>query len=90
MWEREGRGRIGVEVYFAGQQRLEDNPYRSQSESCVLCGGLVERRFGRVQLFVNAENLGESVRPGSIRSSARFRRPTDDGPSMPGRHSTGA
>jgi len=58
MWEREGRGRIGVEAYFTGPQRLEDNPYRSQSDSYVLFGGLVERRFGRVRLFVNAENLG--------------------------------
>jgi outer membrane receptor for ferrienterochelin and colicins len=58
MWEREERGRIGVEAYFTGQQRLEDNPYRSQSEGYVLFGGLVERRFGRVRLFVNAENLG--------------------------------
>jgi outer membrane receptor for ferrienterochelin and colicins len=58
MWEREERGRIGVEAYFTGQQRLEDNPYRSQSESYVLFGGLVERRFGRIRLFVNAENLG--------------------------------
>ncbi len=58
MWEREDRGRIGVEAYFTGQQRLEDNPYRSQSESYVLFGGLVERRFGRLRLFINAENLG--------------------------------
>jgi len=58
MWEREDRGRIGVEAYFTGQQRLEDNPYRSQSEGYVLFGGLVERRFGRLRLFVNAENLG--------------------------------
>ena len=58
MWERGERGRIGVEAYFTGQQRLEDNPYRSQSEGYVLFGGLVERRFGRVRLFVNAENLG--------------------------------
>lgn len=58
MWEREERGRIGVEAYFTGQQRLEDNPYRSQSEGYVLFGGLLERRFGRVRLFVNAENLG--------------------------------
>ena len=58
MWERAERGRIGVEAYFTGQQRLEDNPYRSQSEGYVLFGGLVERRFGRVRLFVNAENLG--------------------------------
>jgi outer membrane receptor for ferrienterochelin and colicins len=58
MWESEERGRIGVEAYFTGQQRLDDNPYRSQSEAYVLFGGLVERRFGRVRLFVNAENLG--------------------------------
>ena len=58
MWERQERGRIGVEAYFTGQQRLEDNPYRSQSKGYVLFGGLVERRFGRVRLFINAENLG--------------------------------
>ena len=58
MWEREERGRIGIEAYFTGQQRLEDNPYRSQSESYVLFGGLVERRFGRFRLLINAENLG--------------------------------
>jgi iron complex outermembrane receptor protein len=58
MWEREDRGRIGLEAYFTGAQRLEDNPFRSRSESYVLFGGLIERRFGRVRLFVNAENLG--------------------------------
>jgi outer membrane receptor for ferrienterochelin and colicins len=58
MWEREDRGRVGFEAYFTGRQRLEDNPYRSQSEPYVLFGGLVERRFGRVRLFVNAEDLG--------------------------------
>lgn len=58
MWEKEERGRIGVEAYFTGVQRLEDNPFRSQSEPYILFGGLIERRFGRVRLFVNAENLG--------------------------------
>ena len=58
MWENEKRGRVGVEAYFTGQQRLEDNPYRSTSEGYVLFGGLVERRFGRLRLFINAENLG--------------------------------
>src|SRR4029079_17703237 len=56
--EREKRVRVGIEAYFTGTQRLEDNPYRSQSENYVLFGGLVEHRFGRVRLFVNAENLG--------------------------------
>jgi len=58
MWENEQRGRIGLETYFTGVQRVEDNPHRSQSQPYVLFGGLVERRFGRVRLFVNAENLG--------------------------------
>jgi outer membrane receptor for ferrienterochelin and colicins len=58
MWENKERGRIGVEAYLTGMQRLEDNPYRSRSEPYVLFGGLFERRFGRVRLFVNAENLG--------------------------------
>ena len=58
MWEREGRGRIGVEAYFTGRQRLEDNPYRSRSLPYVLFGGLIERRIGRVRVFLNVENLG--------------------------------
>jgi iron complex outermembrane receptor protein len=57
MWEHEDAGRIGVEAYLTGRQRLEDNPYRGESAPYVLFGGLVERRFGRWRLFVNAENL---------------------------------
>lgn len=57
MWERKDRGRAGMELYFTGRQRLEDNPYRSESATYVVFGGLVERRFGRFRLFVNAENL---------------------------------
>lgn len=57
MWESEERGRVGLEAYFTGRQRLEDNPYRAESAAYVLFGGLVERRFGRIRLFVNAENL---------------------------------
>ena len=58
MWEREGRGRVGLEAYLTGPQRLEDNPYRSESLPYVLYGALVERRIGRVRVFVNAEDLG--------------------------------
>jgi iron complex outermembrane receptor protein len=57
MWERERWGRIGVEGYLTGRQRLEDNPYRSESAAYVLFGGMVERRFSKFSLFVNAENL---------------------------------
>ena len=58
MWEREGKGKIGLECYFTGRQRLEDNPYRQASAGYVLFGGLIERQFNRVRIYVNAENLG--------------------------------
>ncbi|MEX2584332.1 MAG: TonB-dependent receptor [Gemmatimonadota bacterium] len=57
MWESEGNGRVGLELYYTGRQELEDNPYRSTSRAYFLSGLLVERRFGRVRAFVNAENL---------------------------------
>lgn len=43
--------------YYIGRQRLEENPYRSVSESYSVVGVLAERSFGRIRLFVNAENL---------------------------------
>ena len=57
MWEKEEFGRIGVECYYTGRQRLEENPYRSESKPYVIVGFLVEKRLGPVRLFLNAENL---------------------------------
>lgn len=57
MWEPEGVGRIGLEVYYTGRQRLEVNPYREESQPYVIVGLLAERRFGSVRVFVNGENL---------------------------------
>jgi outer membrane receptor for ferrienterochelin and colicins len=57
MWEEHGKGRVGVEAYYTGRQRLEDNPYRSHSRSYVHLGVLGEVVLGRVRLFMNAENL---------------------------------
>jgi outer membrane receptor for ferrienterochelin and colicins len=57
MWEVEDAGRIGVEWYYTGRQSLDENPYRSVSEPYVIVGGLAERQFGRLRLFVNGENL---------------------------------
>jgi outer membrane receptor for ferrienterochelin and colicins len=56
-WEKEGRGRIGIEMFYTGLQRLDDNPYRRESVPYWLFGMLVERRFGRLRVFINAENL---------------------------------
>jgi iron complex outermembrane receptor protein len=57
MIESEDRGRVGLEVYVTGRQRLEADPYRAASEPYVVVGLLAERRFGRLSLFVNGENL---------------------------------
>lgn len=58
MWEREHVGRVGLEWYYTGTQRLEENPFRTTSEPYVMVGVLVERQFGRWRAFVNGENLG--------------------------------
>lgn len=57
MWEAEDAGRIGLELYYTGRQRLEVNPYRDQSRPYVIAGMLAERRVGRVRVFINAENV---------------------------------
>jgi len=58
MWEKDV-WRFGAECYYTGTQRLEENPYRSESKPYVLVGFLAERTFGPLRLFLNAENLGD-------------------------------
>ena len=50
-------GRLGMEMYYTGRQRLEANPYRDVGEPYVVVGVLAERRVGPLRLFVNGENL---------------------------------
>lgn len=57
MWEPEGKGRVGLEIYYTGRQRLEVNPYRDESRPYVIVGLLAERRVGRARVFINAENV---------------------------------
>jgi iron complex outermembrane receptor protein len=57
MYEVEGKGRVGVELYYTGTQRLEANPYADTSEPYVVLGLLAERQVGAVRVFVNGENL---------------------------------
>jgi iron complex outermembrane receptor protein len=60
--EGEERFRIGLEVYYTGQQVLHDNPYRTRSPSYVIVGVLGERWVstpaGLARIFINFENLG--------------------------------
>ena len=60
MAEWEDLGRIGIEWYYTGRQRLEADPFRATSEPYVIVGLLAERRFGRYRLFVNGENLTDT------------------------------
>jgi iron complex outermembrane receptor protein len=59
MWEKEEVARVGVQWYYTGAQRLEENPYRDRttSERYIIVGVLAERQFGALRLFVNGENL---------------------------------
>jgi iron complex outermembrane receptor protein len=63
-WEREGQGRFGVELYYTGRQELEENPYRARSNPYFVLGFLIERRFGPVRAFLNAENLLDTRQTG--------------------------
>jgi outer membrane receptor for ferrienterochelin and colicins len=57
MWEEHDRGRIGVEFYYTGRQRLEDDRFRTRSRHYLDIGLLGEIVLGTVRLFVNAEDL---------------------------------
>jgi outer membrane receptor for ferrienterochelin and colicins len=57
VWEKHGRGRLGLEAYYTGRQGLEDNPYRTRSRPYVEIGAMGELVLGKISLFINAENL---------------------------------
>lgn len=57
MWERHGVGRVGIEAYYTGRQRLEDDPYRCESRPYLELGMLGEVNVGRASLFLNLENI---------------------------------
>jgi outer membrane receptor for ferrienterochelin and colicins len=58
VWEREGKGRLGIECYYTGRQRLENDPRRDYSKPYVILGIMGENRLNKhVRLFLNLENL---------------------------------
>lgn len=57
MWEEHDKGRIGFELYYTGEQALDDDPYRSLSKPYFEMGLLGEIVVGKARLFVNAENI---------------------------------
>jgi outer membrane receptor for ferrienterochelin and colicins len=57
LFEKEGKGRFGVEASFTGEQTLFDNPYRTVSKPYVEFNALAEIRLGRASIFFNAINF---------------------------------
>jgi outer membrane receptor for ferrienterochelin and colicins len=57
MWEEHGIGRVGFELYYTGEQELDDNPFRAVSKPYFEMGLLGEMVLGNYRLFVNAENI---------------------------------
>ncbi|MEX2272580.1 MAG: TonB-dependent receptor [Vicinamibacterales bacterium] len=57
MWEREDVGRVGLELYYTGRQRLVENPFATESEPYVIVGLLAERSIRGMRFFINGENL---------------------------------
>jgi iron complex outermembrane receptor protein len=55
--EEETGTRAGVEIYYTGRQALVDDPYRSFSRPYAFVDALLERRFGRVSVFLHGEDL---------------------------------
>lgn len=60
MWDRDRVGRVGVEGYYTGAQRLRDNPFSARSRAYFTLGILAERQFGQLRLFINGENLTDA------------------------------
>ncbi len=57
MWEEHGSHLVGFEAYYTGTQRLENNPYRDQSDAYWHLGLLGQITLGNISYFINAENL---------------------------------
>lgn len=54
VYEKHGTGRIGLEAYYTGPQRLAGG---ADSEGYWITGVMAERRFGPARLFLNFENI---------------------------------
>ncbi len=54
VWEPEGRGRVGLEAYYTGPQRLASG---ERTPGYLVAGLMGEWRIGRARVFLNFENL---------------------------------
>lgn len=75
VFEKEGVGGVGFESYYYGRQPLEDDPSLDASRPYLLIGALARRRFGRLLIYVNAENLLDFRQAKEARMVLPARRP---------------
>ena len=57
MWEQHGRFTAGFEAYYTGSQRVNDNPYITQTNPYWHLGLMGEITAGNTSWFINLENL---------------------------------
>lgn len=57
LWEVEDKGRIGIEAYYTGKQRLDNDPFRTESRPFFQLGMSGELKFGAASVFLNLENI---------------------------------
>jgi len=58
MYENKDAGiKAGLENYYTSPQHLYDNPFRTMSPDFWLNGFMIEKAFGSIHLFINAENI---------------------------------
>ncbi|MCG7534380.1 TonB-dependent receptor [Pseudoalteromonas sp. OOF1S-7] len=57
MWEQHGNFRAGFEAYYTGPQRLNANPFVTESDPYWHLGLMGEITTGRYSWFINFENL---------------------------------
>jgi iron complex outermembrane receptor protein len=57
LWEVEDKGRIGIEAYYTGKQRLDNDPFRTEGRPFVQLGMSGELKFGAASVFLNLENI---------------------------------
>lgn len=57
LYDFEGRGRLGVEFFYTGRQRVDESPFRQQANGYLLFGLIGEWRVGTARVFLNGENL---------------------------------
>lgn len=56
-WGEHEAWHLGLEWYYTGRQRVDANPYRTETAPYNLYGILFSRRIGRALFFLNGENL---------------------------------